>query len=158
MPCLGLSLPSAHGVIMNASHYHSSHRPYIVCLVAFKIECTYSFLMFSNSLLLLLLKSLALVCWHTILFYAIGFVFSENEHTALEQFEGGPCAVIAPVQVKFTLIVFVLRLQSHLTYWMPHAFVPPPDAQLQEKPKILLQIIQQLSQYTISELPYLSML
>lgn len=28
-----------------------------------------------------------------------GFVFSENEHTALEQFEGGPCAVIAPVQV-----------------------------------------------------------
>ncbi|KAK7886387.1 hypothetical protein WMY93_026008 [Mugilogobius chulae] len=27
-----------------------------------------------------------------------GFVFSEHEHTALEQFEGGPCAVIAPVQ------------------------------------------------------------
>ncbi|KAJ7985646.1 hypothetical protein DPEC_G00354220 [Dallia pectoralis] len=27
-----------------------------------------------------------------------GFVFSETEHTALEQFEGGPCAVIAPVQ------------------------------------------------------------
>nr|XP_057941152.1 ubiquitin carboxyl-terminal hydrolase MINDY-3 [Doryrhamphus excisus]XP_057941153.1 ubiquitin carboxyl-terminal hydrolase MINDY-3 [Doryrhamphus excisus] len=27
-----------------------------------------------------------------------GFVFSENEHTALEQFEGGPCAVIVPVQ------------------------------------------------------------
>ncbi|KAF3691874.1 Ubiquitin carboxyl-terminal hydrolase MINDY-3 [Channa argus] len=27
-----------------------------------------------------------------------GFVFSENEHTALEQLEGGPCAVIAPVQ------------------------------------------------------------
>ncbi|KAG8010105.1 Ubiquitin carboxyl-terminal hydrolase MINDY-3 [Nibea albiflora] len=27
-----------------------------------------------------------------------GFVFSENEQTALEQFEGGPCAVIAPVQ------------------------------------------------------------
>lgn len=44
------------------------------------------------------------------MFYAIGFVFSENEHTALEQFEGGPCAVIAPVQV------FVLRLESHLTY------------------------------------------
>ncbi|CAG11956.1 unnamed protein product [Tetraodon nigroviridis] len=30
-----------------------------------------------------------------------GFVFSENEHTALEQFEGGPCAVIAPVQAFF---------------------------------------------------------
>ncbi|KAF0045355.1 hypothetical protein F2P81_001884 [Scophthalmus maximus] len=30
--------------------------------------------------------------------WAQGFVFSENEHTALEQFEGGPCAVIAPVQ------------------------------------------------------------
>uniref|UniRef100_A0A673XP95 Ubiquitin carboxyl-terminal hydrolase MINDY n=1 Tax=Salmo trutta TaxID=8032 RepID=A0A673XP95_SALTR len=28
-----------------------------------------------------------------------GLVFSETEHTALEQFEGGPCAVIAPVQV-----------------------------------------------------------
>lgn len=27
-----------------------------------------------------------------------GFVFSEHEQTALEQFEGGPCAVIAPVQ------------------------------------------------------------
>ncbi|KAM6910033.1 ubiquitin carboxyl-terminal hydrolase MINDY-3 [Xenentodon cancila] len=27
-----------------------------------------------------------------------GFVFSEDESTALEQFEGGPCAVIAPVQ------------------------------------------------------------
>uniref|UniRef100_A0A8C2PQX4 Ubiquitin carboxyl-terminal hydrolase MINDY n=1 Tax=Cyprinus carpio TaxID=7962 RepID=A0A8C2PQX4_CYPCA len=27
-----------------------------------------------------------------------GFVFSEAEHSALEQFEGGPCAVIAPVQ------------------------------------------------------------
>uniref|UniRef100_A0A668ARV1 Ubiquitin carboxyl-terminal hydrolase MINDY n=1 Tax=Myripristis murdjan TaxID=586833 RepID=A0A668ARV1_9TELE len=27
-----------------------------------------------------------------------GFVFSENERSALEQFEGGPCAVIAPVQ------------------------------------------------------------
>ncbi|RXM29226.1 Protein FAM188A [Acipenser ruthenus] len=27
-----------------------------------------------------------------------GFVFSETEPTALEQFQGGPCAVIAPVQ------------------------------------------------------------
>ncbi|XP_067862819.1 ubiquitin carboxyl-terminal hydrolase MINDY-3 [Heptranchias perlo] len=27
-----------------------------------------------------------------------GFVFSQSEATALEQFEGGPCAVIAPVQ------------------------------------------------------------
>ncbi|KAM9436277.1 ubiquitin carboxyl-terminal hydrolase MINDY-3 isoform 1-T1 [Clarias gariepinus] len=27
-----------------------------------------------------------------------GFVFSETEHSALEQFEGGPCAVIVPVQ------------------------------------------------------------
>lgn len=34
-----------------------------------------------------------------LLFHVKGFVFSENEHTALEQFEGGPCAVIAPVQV-----------------------------------------------------------
>lgn len=29
-----------------------------------------------------------------------GFVFSDSESTALEQFEGGPCAVIAPVQVR----------------------------------------------------------
>lgn len=29
----------------------------------------------------------------------LGFVFSESEGSALEQFEGGPCAVIAPVQV-----------------------------------------------------------
>uniref|UniRef100_A0A671M0D2 Ubiquitin carboxyl-terminal hydrolase MINDY n=1 Tax=Sinocyclocheilus anshuiensis TaxID=1608454 RepID=A0A671M0D2_9TELE len=28
-----------------------------------------------------------------------GFVFSEAERSALEQFEGGPCAVIAPVQI-----------------------------------------------------------
>uniref|UniRef100_A0A673XEV7 Ubiquitin carboxyl-terminal hydrolase MINDY n=1 Tax=Salmo trutta TaxID=8032 RepID=A0A673XEV7_SALTR len=33
-----------------------------------------------------------------------GLVFSETEHTALEQFEGGPCAVIAPVQVWTTYI------------------------------------------------------
>ena len=35
-----------------------------------------------------------------------GFVFSENEPSALEQFEGGPCAVLAPVQVghRHTLI------------------------------------------------------
>uniref|UniRef100_A0A673BNI5 Ubiquitin carboxyl-terminal hydrolase MINDY n=1 Tax=Sphaeramia orbicularis TaxID=375764 RepID=A0A673BNI5_9TELE len=31
-----------------------------------------------------------------------GFVFCDNEHTALEQFEGGPCAVIAPVQVQLS--------------------------------------------------------
>ncbi|KFQ28443.1 Protein FAM188A, partial [Mesitornis unicolor] len=31
-------------------------------------------------------------------FHLTGFVFSESESTALEQFEGGPCAVIAPVQ------------------------------------------------------------
>lgn len=38
-----------------------------------------------------------------LLFHLEGFVFSENEHTALEQFEGGPCAVIAPVQVLLNL-------------------------------------------------------
>lgn len=31
--------------------------------------------------------------------FSSGFVFSDSESTALEQFEGGPCAVIAPVQV-----------------------------------------------------------
>lgn len=38
-------------------------------------------------------------------FFITGFVFSENEHTALEQFEGGPCAVIAPVQVGSSSIL-----------------------------------------------------
>lgn len=33
-------------------------------------------------------------------FHLTGFVFSDSESTALEQFEGGPCAVIAPVQVR----------------------------------------------------------
>ena len=31
-------------------------------------------------------------------FRLVGFVFSEDEPTALVQQEGGPCAVIAPVQ------------------------------------------------------------
>ena len=34
----------------------------------------------------------------------LGFVFSESEGSALEQFEGGPCAVIAPVQVTQTTL------------------------------------------------------
>lgn len=33
-----------------------------------------------------------------VLFVFAGFVFSEDEPTALVQEEGGPCAVIAPVQ------------------------------------------------------------
>ncbi|KAM7122493.1 ubiquitin carboxyl-terminal hydrolase MINDY-3 isoform 6-T8 [Ciconia maguari] len=40
-------------------------------------------------------------CWPTsayLLLLVCRFVFSESESTALEQFEGGPCAVIAPVQ------------------------------------------------------------
>lgn len=30
--------------------------------------------------------------------FLLGFFFSAHEKSALEQFEGGPCAVIAPVQ------------------------------------------------------------
>uniref|UniRef100_A0A671TSV7 Ubiquitin carboxyl-terminal hydrolase MINDY n=1 Tax=Sparus aurata TaxID=8175 RepID=A0A671TSV7_SPAAU len=41
-----------------------------------------------------------------------GFVFSENEHTALEQFEGGPCAVIAPVQVWLNLKLLAIGAKS----------------------------------------------
>uniref|UniRef100_A0A9J7YED5 Ubiquitin carboxyl-terminal hydrolase MINDY n=2 Tax=Cyprinus carpio TaxID=7962 RepID=A0A9J7YED5_CYPCA len=37
-----------------------------------------------------------------------GFVFSEAERSALEQFEGGPCAVIAPVQVFMRGLTYVL--------------------------------------------------
>ncbi|KAM4705166.1 LOW QUALITY PROTEIN: ubiquitin carboxyl-terminal hydrolase MINDY-3 [Rhinophrynus dorsalis] len=43
-----------------------------------------------------------------------GFVFSDSEPTALEQFEGGPCAVIAPVQA------FLLKSQlfnSEMPNW-----------------------------------------
>lgn len=38
-----------------------------------------------------------------------GFVFSDSEASALEQFEGGPCAVIAPVQVTQTTSPISLR-------------------------------------------------
>uniref|UniRef100_A0A672JD32 Ubiquitin carboxyl-terminal hydrolase MINDY n=1 Tax=Salarias fasciatus TaxID=181472 RepID=A0A672JD32_SALFA len=41
------------------------------------------------------------------------FVFSENEHTALEQFEGGPCAVIAPVQAFLLKNVLFNRESSN---------------------------------------------
>ncbi|MCI4391329.1 hypothetical protein PGIGA_G00132870 [Pangasianodon gigas] len=40
-----------------------------------------------------------------------GFVFSETEHSALEQFEGGPCAVIAPVQA-FLLKNILFNMES----------------------------------------------
>uniref|UniRef100_A0A671LSU2 Ubiquitin carboxyl-terminal hydrolase MINDY n=1 Tax=Sinocyclocheilus anshuiensis TaxID=1608454 RepID=A0A671LSU2_9TELE len=36
-----------------------------------------------------------------------GFVYSEAERSALEQFEGGPCAVIAPVQVFALFFLFI---------------------------------------------------
>uniref|UniRef100_A0A3Q0SA60 Ubiquitin carboxyl-terminal hydrolase MINDY n=1 Tax=Amphilophus citrinellus TaxID=61819 RepID=A0A3Q0SA60_AMPCI len=45
--------------------------------------------------------------------WAQGFVFSENEHTALEQFEGGPCAVIAPVQAFLLKNVLFNRESSN---------------------------------------------
>uniref|UniRef100_A0A8C7Q038 Ubiquitin carboxyl-terminal hydrolase MINDY n=1 Tax=Oncorhynchus mykiss TaxID=8022 RepID=A0A8C7Q038_ONCMY len=38
-----------------------------------------------------------------------GMVFSETEHTALEQFEGGPCAVIAPVQKPSLYLLFLVE-------------------------------------------------
>uniref|UniRef100_A0A672JAD7 Ubiquitin carboxyl-terminal hydrolase MINDY n=1 Tax=Salarias fasciatus TaxID=181472 RepID=A0A672JAD7_SALFA len=46
-------------------------------------------------------------------FFVIWFVFSENEHTALEQFEGGPCAVIAPVQAFLLKNVLFNRESSN---------------------------------------------
>lgn len=58
----------------------------------------------------------------------LGFVFSEDEQTALEQFEGGPCAVIAPVQV---LNVHKDPTLTSVTDSL--VFLPPPlDAQLQK--------------------------
>ncbi|XP_027868662.1 ubiquitin carboxyl-terminal hydrolase MINDY-3 isoform X2 [Xiphophorus couchianus] len=43
-----------------------------------------------------------------------GFVFSEHEQTALKQFEGGPCAVIAPVQAF--LLKNILFNREHSTW------------------------------------------
>uniref|UniRef100_A0A3P9CDB4 Ubiquitin carboxyl-terminal hydrolase MINDY n=2 Tax=Haplochromini TaxID=319058 RepID=A0A3P9CDB4_9CICH len=45
--------------------------------------------------------------------WAQGFVFSESELTALEQFEGGPCAVIAPVQAFLLKNVLFSRESSN---------------------------------------------
>uniref|UniRef100_A0A8C6VNM9 Ubiquitin carboxyl-terminal hydrolase MINDY n=1 Tax=Nothobranchius furzeri TaxID=105023 RepID=A0A8C6VNM9_NOTFU len=42
-----------------------------------------------------------------------GFVFSEYEQTALEQFEGGPCAVIAPVQAFLLKNILFSRESSN---------------------------------------------
>lgn len=38
------------------------------------------------------------IIWFWIFFYSIGFEFSDAEPSALVQKQGGPCAVIAPVQ------------------------------------------------------------
>lgn len=46
------------------------------------------------------MKDCLYISLNTVIFHLTGFVFSESESTALEQFEGGPCAVIAPVQVR----------------------------------------------------------
>lgn len=47
------------------------------------------------------------------MFWVVGFYFSQEEPTALVQTEGGPCAVIAPVQA------FILKriLQENITSW-----------------------------------------
>ncbi|CAJ0964413.1 unnamed protein product [Ranitomeya imitator] len=42
-----------------------------------------------------------------------GFVFSVSEPTALEQFEGGPCAVIAPVQAFLLKNLLFTSEKSH---------------------------------------------
>uniref|UniRef100_A0A8C0H7V5 Ubiquitin carboxyl-terminal hydrolase MINDY n=1 Tax=Chelonoidis abingdonii TaxID=106734 RepID=A0A8C0H7V5_CHEAB len=44
--------------------------------------------------------------------WAQGFVYSESESTALEQFEGGPCAVIAPVQAFLLKKLFTCEKSS----------------------------------------------
>jgi hypothetical protein len=48
----------------------------------------------------LLVHNCIFTCFTTYItvFVTSGFAFSENESTALVQYEGGPCAVIAPVQ------------------------------------------------------------
>lgn len=51
------------------------------------------------------------------LFFPAGFVFSETEHSALEQFEGGPCAVIAPVQVnKYNIFDSVMEMNMNTCF------------------------------------------
>lgn len=58
------------------------------------------------------IKDCLYISLNTIIFHLTGFVFSESESTALEQFEGGPCAVIAPVQVRCIYYRNDLRLIS----------------------------------------------
>ncbi|KAJ1100862.1 hypothetical protein NDU88_005937 [Pleurodeles waltl] len=59
-----------------------------------------------------------------------GFVFSESESTALEQFEGGPCAVIAPVQA---LILKNSIFNSEMPNWR--------DRQVEEQKTVLCQTL-----------------
>lgn len=62
------------------------------------MQCIHALANGNEYALVLVIVLILLTCCLSLL-YGKGFVFSENEHTALEQFEGGPCAVIAPVQV-----------------------------------------------------------
>lgn len=51
-----------------------------------------------------------------------GFEFSENEPSALVQRQGGPCAVIAPVQA-FLLKTILLETSSHNLSSVSSAFI-----------------------------------
>uniref|UniRef100_A0A8K9XIQ1 Ubiquitin carboxyl-terminal hydrolase MINDY n=1 Tax=Oncorhynchus mykiss TaxID=8022 RepID=A0A8K9XIQ1_ONCMY len=63
-----------------------------------------------------------------------GLVFSETEHTALEQFEGGPCAVIAPIQV------WTIRWPRQAHIFLDSTFRKSPDRHSAELPSLLLFI------------------
>lgn len=52
-----------------------------------------------------------LLAMFLIVVVCVGFFFSSHERSALEQFEGGPCAVLAPVQA-FIIKNMLLELKD----------------------------------------------
>lgn len=56
-----------------------------------------------------------------------GFFFSGHEKSALEQFEGGPCAVIAPVQAFILKNMLVeTKEDNFVSNVSPDAVIPKP--------------------------------
>jgi len=77
---------------------------------AFFVSSFYAFV------LMQLIASIVMDTWHVKVFFLSGFEFSETESTALVQWEGGPCAVLAPVQA-FILKTLLLDVDPTKEQW-----------------------------------------
>ncbi|XP_070623512.1 ubiquitin carboxyl-terminal hydrolase MINDY-3 [Erythrolamprus reginae] len=71
--------------------------------------------------------------------WAQGFMFSDAESTALEQFEGGPCAVIAPVQAFILKKIFTCEKST----WR--------QCQEEEQKNLLCQALCEILEMTCSD-------